>query len=356
MKNLPLAFITFATIALAACGNSEVTTDAGSGSGGASATGGVNGNGGVTATGGNASGGATGTGGGVGTGGGGAGGAGGARASGGTSGGTGVRRGLAPGAARREPAASVPGHIGDRRRYRPRRARWISRISRQARNRRHDHHRRNDSNRRGTNQPQGNDRNRRQQQCPRQRQLGLFPRSTAPTSVRIPAAPRHLRERARPTHPRSSGLIQVFRIRRDHSGSVDVGASTYSSINGGMTTSTSAAPRLRGRQHGDEIYLPSKSRSPTTRTYYVERRVGTIRRARREPRSWSLGRPPGASPPRAAAPTNKAAVGWRWTARRRSARCRYDSTSSPPTTPPPSPSPSPTAPATRSSTSSRRAT
>jgi pectin methylesterase-like acyl-CoA thioesterase len=98
MKNLRLAFVTFATVALAACGNSDTASDAGPGSGGASATGGSaaggsTGSGGVTATGGHASGGATGTGGGVGTGGvgtggAGTGGAGGARATGGTSGGT----------------------------------------------------------------------------------------------------------------------------------------------------------------------------------------------------------------------------------------------------------------------------
>ena len=73
MKNLRLAFITFTTLALAACANSDMSADPGSGSGGApgtgGASGGTNGSGGVTATGGNGSGGATGTGGNVATGG-----------------------------------------------------------------------------------------------------------------------------------------------------------------------------------------------------------------------------------------------------------------------------------------------
>jgi pectin methylesterase-like acyl-CoA thioesterase len=95
MSDLRLAFVTFASIALAACANSETSADGGSGSGGSNATGGrsaqggANGTGGVTATGGNGSGGSVGAGGSVGTGGVGTGGAAGARATGGTSGGTG---------------------------------------------------------------------------------------------------------------------------------------------------------------------------------------------------------------------------------------------------------------------------
>ena len=100
MKNLRLALTLFATIGLAACANTDAVNDAGaSGSGGSGATGGTsaqgdggsNGSGGSVGAGGSASGGATGTGGSVATGG--TTGSGGARATGGTSGGTGGEAG-----------------------------------------------------------------------------------------------------------------------------------------------------------------------------------------------------------------------------------------------------------------------
>ena len=301
MKNLRFAFLTFTAIALAACANSEMGGDTGSGGGGDNATGGSgqgnggsNGSGGVTATGGNGSGGAVETGGTVGTGGaiatGGAGGktgTGGATSTGGTAGasakgGSSGATGGAPGTGGTTATGGTTGtggatgqggsagKLGTGGTPATGGATGTGGTT-------------------GTGNAPGN-------------ASSVYPPVNG-TNV-CPDPQLRITFSAAPSIG-TSGLIQVFNSGGTAVASVDMGASTYSTTNGGMTYNIQRPVYVDGNTV--VVYLPSK---PLTygQTYYVNVASGAIKSSSGAAfvvtgsTAWRFSTA-------AAAPTNKTAVG-----------------------------------------------
>ena len=264
MKNLRLTLIAFTTIVLAACANSETANDAGSsGSGGGNATGGTsaqgdggsNGSGGVSATGGNGSGGAVGTGGSVatgGTGGGGKPGTGGATGGGGAGGsaGAGGKGGVTgtggtTGVGGQGGSAGKPGTGGT-----PATGGATGTGGTTATG--------GTTGTGGTGNAPGN-------------ASSVYP----PVNGTNVCSDPQLRITFAGGAPSiGSGLIQVFNSSGTAVASVNVGASTFSSTNGGMTFNIQQPVYIDGNTL--VVYLPSK---PLTynQTYYVNVASGAIK-------------------------------------------------------------------------------
>jgi pectin methylesterase-like acyl-CoA thioesterase len=299
MNNLRLALITFATLALAACANSEMTNDtSGSGGTGAQGNGGANGSGGGTGTGGSASGGTTGTGGSVGTGGvtgqggsagkpgtggatgtGGTPGSGGASSTGGSGGSTGTGGGTGQGGSAGKPGTggtpATGGTTGTG--GTPATGGTTGTGGTSA-----------TGGTTGTGNAPGN-------------ASSVYPPVNGTNVCPDP----QLRISFSGAPSIGSGLIQVFNSSGTAVVSVNVGASTFSSTNGGMTFNIQQPVYIDGNTV--VVYLPSK---PLTynQTYYVNVASGAIKNSSGAAfvvtgsTAWKF-------TTAAAAPTNKAAVG-----------------------------------------------
>src|SRR5262249_41041215 len=103
----------------------------------------------------------------------------------------------------------------------------------------------------------------------------------------------------------TSGLIQVFNSSGTAVSTVDVGASSYSTTNGGQTYVIQRPVYVDGNTA--VVYLPSKPLTYNP-TYYGNLASGAIK-APRGAASVAGGPPAGRSPPAAAAPRNKPAIG-----------------------------------------------
>jgi pectin methylesterase-like acyl-CoA thioesterase len=297
MNNLRLTLIAIATLALAACANSETANDAGtSGSGGVSATGGTsaqgdggsNGSGGSVGTGGgNASGGSLGTGGSIGSGGAGDGGTGtgtgGARATGGASGATGGTSGATGGASGLAGAGGKGGATGTG--GTPTGTGGSAATGGTTGT--------GGTTATGGTTGTGNAPGNASSVYPPVNGTNVCP--DPQLRITFSAAP----------SIGTSGLIQVFNSSGTAVASVDVGASTFSTTNGGITFNYQRPVYVDGNTV--VVYLPSK---PLTynQTYYVNVASGAIKSS-----SGAAFVVTGSSAWRfstaAAAPTNKSAVG-----------------------------------------------